>query len=283
MLPYHFPLNVFPFPFHSESPLIPLFACHTLRYIIHVTFSPQNWITNEGNSLCCSFYLSCVPPPLLCSDPWEAPCSAQSLVHKWFGHLWLMAQSDQNRCSNRLTSSYSWCQCWEHVSCAVLPTNPPYLQYSHFLIGLSSFAEPYTCLAAGSQKVRSTGKLKDMPCWEHMAQWNTRFPCLPCCYNSFIWVFLSRTQCASQFMPDQHAMFPRQTKTPLFSQKPGKTLPSRAPCTAETEGACRVTWCLPTGLNAKWHWPLFPADYSLTEMVYWLREQACRNDEHKRR
>lgn len=29
-----------------------------------------------------------------------------------------MAQSDPNRCFNRLTSSYSWCPCWCHVSSA---------------------------------------------------------------------------------------------------------------------------------------------------------------------
>lgn len=59
--------------------------------------------------------------------------------------------------------------------CHPFPLTPtPYFQRSDFLFGLSSLAEPYTCLAAGSEKVRSTHKLKDMPCCEHMAQWARR-------------------------------------------------------------------------------------------------------------
>lgn len=88
-----------------------------------------------------------------------------------------MAQSDQNHCSNRLTSSYSWCQCWEHVSCAVLLY--PQLRVLNFLIGLFSLAELYTCVAVGDEKVSGIDKIKDMPCWAHMAQFNTGFPCFP--------------------------------------------------------------------------------------------------------
>lgn len=88
----------------------------------------------------------------------------------------------------------------------------------------------------------------------------------------------SRTQCASQFMPDQHATLLRHPKTLLLSQKPGMTVPF--PCNMHcsgAEGACRVTWCLPTRLNAKRH-------HGLTETFYWLRaDMQIWYNQHKRR
>lgn len=80
--------------------------------------------------------------------------------------------SDENHCSNRLTSSYPWCQCWG--TCLLwypsqpAPSTQPLLTV---LISLPRLAEPYTCPPAGSEKVRSADRLKDMPCTEHMAQW----------------------------------------------------------------------------------------------------------------
>lgn len=72
-----------------------------------------------------------VRPPLLSRGWHEAPCLAQSLVHKWFWHIWLTAQSDQNKWSNCLTSSYLCCQCWEYVSCAAFPHPLAELEISH--------------------------------------------------------------------------------------------------------------------------------------------------------
>lgn len=135
-------------------------------------------------------------------------CSVRSKPLLWSAHFQLLMMSMLRTCL--LSCSFQ-----------LTPLPPLLTVLNFFLPGLCSLAETYTCLAAGVKKWEGTEKLKDIPCYEHMAQWNTGLPCLPCWYYSCIWVFLSGTQCASQFMPGQHATFLRQPKTPVFSQKPG--------------------------------------------------------------
>lgn len=116
--------------------------------------------------------------------------------------------------------------------------------------------EADTILAAVSERVRNTGRRKDMPCCEHMASRAGRIKhsapqsfLLPLLWH--LGLPVRDTVCqpvhALASMPCSHA----NPKHPPFHRNLGKPSIPVHHEQRRQKGACRVTWHLPTGLNAK--------------------------------
>lgn len=153
----------------------------------------------------------------------EFPWDAIICVWKGSDSLWLMSHSDRNQCYNQLSSRY-----WSVLKSLsaeydlVVPEKMSCYQILPCALQAILNSHPF-----GS---RHQKRMEHMLCCEHMALWKTVAVVLLCPTTT----------------PLASLSHPWTNLTPLFLQKPAKTLPrSCTTCWIGAEETLRVTWCTP--------------------------------------